>query len=69
MLLDRDDQDLGQWRIKVEVEELSLDCQAAQLTLLEEGRPKQELCGTRQKAVTHFLLMLVFSCSIYLDQL
>jgi len=51
VLLDRDDQDLGQWRIKVEVEELSLDCQAAQLTLLEEGRPKQELCGTRQKSV------------------
>ena len=37
MLVDRDDQDLGQWRIKVVMEEMNLPCSSSSVWLLEDG--------------------------------
>ena len=37
VMMDRDDQDLGQWRIKVVMEEMNLPCSSSSLWLLEDG--------------------------------
>ena len=36
-MMDRDDQDLGQWRIKVVMEEMNLPCSSSSVWLLEDG--------------------------------
>ena len=36
-MLDIDDQDLGQWRIKVVMEEMNLPCSSSSVWLLEDG--------------------------------
>ena len=37
VMMDRDDQDLGQWRIKVVMEEMNLPCSSSSVWLLEDG--------------------------------
>jgi len=37
VMVDRDDQDLGQWRIKVVMEEMNLPCSSSSVWLLEDG--------------------------------
>jgi len=43
VMVDRDDQDLGQWRIKVVVEKMSLPCSSSSMWLMEDGeRPHND---------------------------
>jgi hypothetical protein len=37
VMMDRDDQDLGQWRIKVTIERMNLHCSSSSLWLIEDG--------------------------------
>jgi len=37
VMMDRDDQDLGQWRIKVVVETMNLPCSSSSMWLIEDG--------------------------------
>jgi len=37
VMMDRDDQDLGQWRIKVEVVKMNLPCSSSSMWLIEDG--------------------------------
>ena len=37
VVLDRDDQDLGQWRIKIVVEEMNLHCSSSYLLIKEDS--------------------------------
>jgi len=37
VMMDRDDQDLGQWRIKVVVEKMNLPCSSSSMWLIEDG--------------------------------
>jgi len=37
VIMDRDDQDLGQWRIKVTIEEMNLPCSSSSMWLIEDG--------------------------------
>ena len=55
VMMDRDDQDLGQWRIKVVMEEMNLPCSSSSLWLLEDGERTHNIqyCNER-KAETVF---------------
>ena len=51
--MERDDQDLAQWRIKVEVEYMNLHCSSSSLWLLEDGEKtnKVEYCNEKTTEV------------------
>jgi hypothetical protein len=54
-MMDRDDQDLGQWRIKVVMEEMNLPCSSSSVWLLEDGeRPHNIQYCNEKKAKTVF---------------
>ena len=50
VMMDRDDQDLGQWRIKVVMEEMNLPCTSSSLWLLEDGERTHNIqyCNERK---------------------
>ena len=56
MTLDRDDQDLGQWRIKVVVEEMNLPCSSSSLWMLEDGERSHNVqyCNEKNTAAQEF---------------
>ena len=54
--LERDDQDLGQWRIKVVLEEMNLHCSSSSLWLLEDGETTHNVqyCNEKTTAAEVF---------------
>jgi len=54
--LERDDQDLGQWRIKVVFEEMNLHCSSSSLWLLEDGEKTHNVkyCNEKTPAAEEF---------------
>jgi len=56
VMIDRDDQDLAQWRIKVVVEEMNLYCSSSSLWILEEAEKVHnvEYCNEKTTSKTVF---------------
>ena len=54
--LERDDHDLGQWRIKVVLEEMNLYCSSSSLWILEDGEKIHNVkyCNERTTAAKEF---------------
>ena len=50
--LDRDDQDLGQWRIKVVVEEMNLYCSSSSVLVMEDSEKTKRIKYCNEKAMT-----------------
>ena len=49
-MIDRDDQDLSQWRIKVEVEQMDLSCSSSSLWILEDGEKENNVQYCNEKS-------------------
>jgi len=50
VMIDRDDQDLSQWRIKVEVEQMNLSCSSSSLWILEDGEKENNVQYCNEKS-------------------
>ena len=50
--LDRDDQDLGQWRIKVVVEVMNLYCSSSSVLVMEDSEKTKRIKYCNEKAAT-----------------
>ena len=53
-MMDRDDQDLGQWRIKVVMEEMNLPCSSSSVWLLEDGERTHNIQYCNEKKAEVF---------------
>ena len=50
--MDRDDQDLGQWRIKVVVEEMNLFCSSSSVLVMEDSEKTKRIKYSNEQATT-----------------
>ena len=56
VMMDRDDQDLEQWRIKVEIERMNLHCSSSSMWLIEDGERTHhdQFCNEKNESTVFY---------------